>query len=149
MHRLLILTVVALLAAQPFAARAQPAARPGTAEPVAENSALPYVVALGAIAGVVVFNVAALGIEALPGGMAYAGAATVPAEMSVAMSRVYAATSAGHLDASRKAQDGLRPAAPYSTLTSCTSTSGAATAGKLAASIAPAAFVELPGGLMP
>jgi hypothetical protein len=94
MHRLLILTVVALLAAQPFAARAQPAARPGTAEPVAENSALPYVVALGAIAGVVVFNVAALGIEALPGGMAYAGAATVPAEMSVAMSRVYAATSA-------------------------------------------------------
>lgn len=54
----------------------------------------PIVVGLGAIAGVVVFNVMALGVEALPGGFAYAAGATVPAEMSVAMSRVYATTSA-------------------------------------------------------
>src|SRR3954447_18520697 len=94
MHRLLILAIVALLVGQPSAVLAQIAAQPGAAQPEAENSALPYVVALGAIAGVVVFNVAALGIEALPGGMAYAGSVTVPAEMSVAMSRVYAATSA-------------------------------------------------------
>jgi hypothetical protein len=93
MYRTLILAIVALLASQPVAVRAQTAAPPRTA-PAADDSALPYVVALGAIAGVVVFNVAALGIEALPGGMAYAGTATVPAEMSVAMSRVYAATSA-------------------------------------------------------
>lgn len=55
---------------------------------------LPIVVGLGAIAGVVGFNVLALGVEALPGGLAYGAGATVPAEMSVAMSRVYAVTSA-------------------------------------------------------
>jgi hypothetical protein len=54
----------------------------------------PIVVGLGAIAGVGIFNVAALGVAALPGGLAYAGGAGVPAEMSVAMSRVYATTSA-------------------------------------------------------
>jgi hypothetical protein len=54
----------------------------------------PIIVGLGAIAGVVIFNVAMLGVEALPGGMAYAAGASVPAEMSVAMSRVYATTSA-------------------------------------------------------
>ena len=54
----------------------------------------PIAIGLGAIAGVVVFNVAALGIEALPGGLGYAAGATVPAEMSVAMSRVYATASA-------------------------------------------------------
>ena len=54
----------------------------------------PIVVGLGAIAGVVVFNVTALGWEAIPGGLAYAPGATVPAEMSVAMSRVYATTAA-------------------------------------------------------
>ena len=95
MYRLLILAIVALLAVAPSPVVAQTAAQPGTAPPpAAENSMLPYVVALGAVAGVIVFNVAALGLEALPGGMAYAGGATVPAEMSVAMSRVYAATSA-------------------------------------------------------
>lgn len=54
----------------------------------------PVVAGLGAIAGVVAFNAAALGPAALPGGMAYAAGASVPAEMSVAMSRVYATTSA-------------------------------------------------------
>jgi hypothetical protein len=54
----------------------------------------PIAIGLGAIAGVVVFNVAVLGVAALPGGLAYAEGATVPAEMSVAMSRVYATTSA-------------------------------------------------------
>jgi hypothetical protein len=93
MYRLLIIAFVALLAGQQ-AVHAQTAVQPGLAPTTTENGALPYVVALGAIAGIVVFNVAALGIEALPGGMAYASGATVPAEMSVAMSRVYAGASA-------------------------------------------------------
>jgi hypothetical protein len=91
MHRLLILAVVALLAFQPAPLLAQTVAPPATAP---DNSMLPYVVAIGAIAGVVVFNIAALGLEAVPGGMAYAGNTAVPAEMSVAMSRIYAGTSA-------------------------------------------------------
>jgi hypothetical protein len=95
MYRLLVLAIVALLVSQPSPLLAQTTMVPGTAPPpAAENSMLPYVVALGAVAGVLAFNVLALGVEALPGGMAYAGAAVVPAEMSVAMSRVYAATSA-------------------------------------------------------
>lgn len=59
-----------------------------------ETDYRPLVVGIGAIAGVVIFNWAALGAEALPGGFAYAAGSTVPAEMSVAMSRVYATTSA-------------------------------------------------------
>jgi hypothetical protein len=65
-----------------------------SANPASSTDIRPIVVGLGAIGGVVAFNVLALGVEALPGGLAYAGAATVPAEMSVAMSRVYATTSA-------------------------------------------------------
>jgi hypothetical protein len=61
----------------------------------AADTYLPIVIAVGAIAGVVGFNLLYLGLEALPGGLAYAGrAATVPAEASVAMSRIYATTSA-------------------------------------------------------
>jgi hypothetical protein len=60
----------------------------------AQTDLRPIVIGLGAIAGVMVFNVAALGVEALPGGLGYAAGATVPAEMSVAMSRVYATASA-------------------------------------------------------
>ena len=91
-HRLLSLAKLALLAAillHPGPVAAQPA------KPDAQQLDLrPIVVGLGAIAGVVVFNVAALGVEALPGGFAYGAGATVPAEMSVAMSRVYATASA-------------------------------------------------------
>src|SRR5262245_9228496 len=71
----------------------EPAA-PQAAAPAAGGSMLPYVIGAGAIAGVVAFNVLALGLEALPGGLAYGAGATTPAEMSVAMSRVYAVTSA-------------------------------------------------------
>jgi hypothetical protein len=59
-----------------------------------QDNLKPIVIGLGAIAGVVTFNVLALGVEALPGGLAYGAGTTVPAEMSVAMSRVYATTSA-------------------------------------------------------
>jgi hypothetical protein len=55
---------------------------------------LPIVVGVGAVAGIVAFNWLVLGVEALPGGFAYSAGATVPAEMSVAISRVYAVTSA-------------------------------------------------------
>ncbi|WP_374440892.1 hypothetical protein [Stella sp.] len=55
---------------------------------------LPLVAGLGAIAGVVGFNLAALGLQALPGGFAYGAGSVVAAEMSVAMSRVYAVASA-------------------------------------------------------
>lgn len=52
------------------------------------------VAGLGAIAGVVAFNTTFLGVGALPGGAAYLGSATIPAEMAVAISRVYAVSSA-------------------------------------------------------
>lgn len=54
----------------------------------------PIVIGAGAIAGVILFNVVALGVEALPGGLAYEAGDTIPAEMSVAMSRVYATSAA-------------------------------------------------------
>jgi len=70
-----------------------------TATPPAQPAAAgygwkPIIIGLGAIAGVVVFNIAAIGTGALPGGLAYAAGETVPAEASVAISRVYATTSA-------------------------------------------------------
>jgi hypothetical protein len=92
-------TVVALTALAlswwPAQAGAQtmPNSAPASAEPP-RTDLRPIVIGLGAIAGVVVFNVAALGVEALPGGFAYGAGAVVPAEMSVAMSRVYATTAA-------------------------------------------------------
>ena len=88
-----ILLAVALLAQVNTAAAQTPTtpAKPAAAE----HDWKPVVVGLGAIAGVVVFNVAAIGLEALPGGLAYGAAgATLPAEASVAISRVYATTSA-------------------------------------------------------
>jgi hypothetical protein len=77
--------------AQATSGKAPPAA-PTAAQP--QSNLRPIAIGLGAIAGVVVFNVAALGVEALPGGLAYGAGAVVPAEMSVAMSRVYATTAA-------------------------------------------------------
>jgi hypothetical protein len=85
-----IILALALLA-QVNTASAQSAA---PAPAVAHTDYRPLVIGLGAIAGVVVFNVAALGLEAIPGGLAYEAGATVPAEMSVAISRVYATTAA-------------------------------------------------------
>src|SRR5579872_1772 len=76
--------------------QAQPAApaKPAFAAPTAASHDMrPIVIALGAVAGVVAFNVVALGLEAIPGGFAYGAGVTVPAEMSVAMSRVYAVSS--------------------------------------------------------
>jgi hypothetical protein len=69
--------------------------RPAPAAPASAPADMrPLVIGVGAVAGVVAFNVLALGVEALPGGLAYGADAVVPAEMSVAMSRVYATTSA-------------------------------------------------------
>jgi hypothetical protein len=86
------------LAWQPGAANAQTTAGSPAAASVAstqkQSNLRPIAIGLGAIAGVIVFNVAALGVEALPGGFAYGAGAVVPAEMSVAMSRVYATTAA-------------------------------------------------------
>lgn len=92
------------LALLPTVAGAQVATPPATEPPpllsapqAAEKpfDYYPIVIGLGAVAGVVAFNALAIGIEALPGGMAAgAGAALVPAEASVAISRVYAVTSA-------------------------------------------------------
>jgi hypothetical protein len=89
--KLLAVGVLAAItvAVHPLAAAAQ---APDNQTPSIDNRAL--VVGLGAIGGVVAFNALALGLAALPGGLAYGGAATVPAEMSVAISRVYATTSA-------------------------------------------------------
>lgn len=51
-------------------------------------------IGLGAIGGVAAFNALTLGIGAFPGGAAYAAGAVVPAEMAVAMGRLYAVSSA-------------------------------------------------------
>ncbi|MGQ9366879.1 hypothetical protein [Azospirillum sp. ST 5-10] len=75
-------------------AEVPPAAGPEAPAPVAAGDYYPVVIGLGAIAGVVGFNLVALGVGAVPGGAAYAAGMMVPAEMSVAMSRVYAITSA-------------------------------------------------------
>lgn len=101
MRRILILALATFLGAAPvLSARAQDAAAP--AAPAAAAPAerpvdyFPLVVGLGAVAGVVGYNVLAFGLGAVPGGLAYGvgGALVVPAEMSVAMSRVYATVSA-------------------------------------------------------
>jgi hypothetical protein len=93
MRILLAATLVAGLTWQPQVVMAQPAA-PAPTPAAAQFDMRPIVVGLGAIVGVAAFNVLALGVEAVPGGLAYGAGATVPAEMSVAMSRVYATTSA-------------------------------------------------------
>ncbi|MGE0718053.1 MAG: hypothetical protein AB7P02_21580 [Alphaproteobacteria bacterium] len=86
--------VPALLLAGPAAAQTAPPP-PAAAAPAAASSGswLPLAAGIGAIVGVVSFNVLALGLPALPGGMA-ASAPAVAAEFSVAMSRVYATASA-------------------------------------------------------
>jgi hypothetical protein len=91
-----VLLAIALLAQVNVASAQTPAPVPAAAaEPAAAHRDWrPIAIGAGAIAGVVLFNVAALGIEALPGGLAYEAGDTIPAEMSVAMSRVYAATAA-------------------------------------------------------
>ncbi len=91
MRHLLTAAVVApsLVLAGPVAAQT---ALPPPAPPVADAApGLPLVAGIGAIAGVIGFNVLALGLPALPG---IAAAPVVAAEMSVAMSRVYATVSA-------------------------------------------------------
>ncbi len=93
MRRLGAILLAFALLAQVNTAFAQTA--PAAPQPAAaDHSWKPIVIGLGAIAGVVVFNVAAIGFEALPGGLAYEAGAAVPAEASVAISRVYATTSA-------------------------------------------------------
>jgi hypothetical protein len=92
MRSLIVATLALGLTVQADIAVAQPAR--AAAVPAPQVDMRPIVIGLGAIAGVVAFNVLALGVEALPGGLAYGAGATVPAEMSVAISRVYATTAA-------------------------------------------------------
>jgi hypothetical protein len=93
MRKLIALALLAAVLIQSNTAIAQPAR--ATAQPVlSEGNWRPIVVGLGAIAGVVTFNALVIGVEALPAGMAFSTATTVPAEASVAISRVYATTSA-------------------------------------------------------
>lgn len=80
----------------PVAANAESAQKSTTQTESSSGPGLTAAIGLGALAGVAGFNLLALGVGALPGGMAYGvgGALAVPAEMSVAMSRVYATASA-------------------------------------------------------
>ncbi|HEY0835556.1 MAG TPA: hypothetical protein VGE72_16760 [Azospirillum sp.] len=112
MRRVLSVTLAALLIGQPMAARAQGALVPGgaasvptlsvpldsvtvpAAKPASTFDYAPLAAGLGVAVGIIGFNIAALGLGALPGGWAYGAGALVPAEMSVAMSRVYAVGSA-------------------------------------------------------
>ena len=97
MRIVLVATLLFALLAAPVGACAQSAAPTGETvaiPPDESDRLLPVVVGIGAIAGVVAFNVLVLGVGALPGGLAYGAGAMVPAEMSVAISRVYAVASA-------------------------------------------------------
>lgn len=103
MRRSIIAALAFCLATAPMAAWAEGGQTPAptaTAPAAVAAEAKPFdyypiVVGLGAIAGVVGFNLIALGVEAVPGGLAYgAPGATVAAEASVAISRVWAITSA-------------------------------------------------------
>lgn len=91
MHLKPVLLAAALLAVPAVVAPA--VAQPPLAEPrtAALIDPLSIAIGTGAIAGVVGFNLAVLGWGALPGGVAYA---VVPAEMAVAINRVYAVTTA-------------------------------------------------------
>lgn len=79
---LLVLTLIA----RPAASSAQHADRAVSGQSIA--------IGIGAVAAVVVFNAATLGLPAFPGGLAYAAGAMVPAEMAVAINRVYAVSTA-------------------------------------------------------
>jgi len=97
MRIVLVATLLFALLAAPVGGWAQSAAPTGEAtapSPHESDRLMPIVVGIGAVAGVVAFNVLALGVGALPGGFAYGAGAVIPAEMSVAMSRVYAVASA-------------------------------------------------------
>jgi hypothetical protein len=93
----LVATLLLALLAAPVGGWAQSATPMAEAAPLPSHDSdrlMPIVVGMGAIAGVVAFNVLALGVGALPGGFAYGAGAVVPAEMSVAISRVYAVAAA-------------------------------------------------------
>jgi hypothetical protein len=77
--------LMCLLLLSPLHARAADPGSPGAGS---------VVMGLGAIAGVVALNAAVIGIGGLPGGAAYSGAATLTPAMAVAVSRVYAVSSA-------------------------------------------------------
>lgn len=87
-------TLAASAGLAPSVAAAQTAKVPPPAEPSGYSMGAALAAGAGALAGVVGFNLLALGTGALPGGFAYAAGAVVPAEMSVAMSRVLATASA-------------------------------------------------------
>jgi hypothetical protein len=94
MHRLRNLLAAAIVMSLPVLADAQPlpGGPPGASSPGLSSQSL--AIGVGAVAAVVAFNAATLGLGAFPGGAAYAAGATVPAEMAVAMNRLYAVTTA-------------------------------------------------------
>lgn len=93
MRRLLLVALVALIGVLPVMAQAQTQPQASAAVKVSETW-YPYVVGLGAFAGVVGFNLVALGTGSVPIIARYPAGAMVPAVASVAMSRVYATASA-------------------------------------------------------
>ena len=85
--RLILTSLITLmLIVRPEVSSAQQADRAVSGQSIA--------IGVGAVAGIVAFNAATLGLAAFPGGLAYAAGATVPAEMAVAINRVYAVTTA-------------------------------------------------------
>jgi len=92
-----LLKTVSMVDHLPMAAPAVDTPVPAPTAPAAPRepalSTRSIVIGLGAVAGVVAFNAIALGPGAFPGGLAYAAGATVPAEMAVAINRIYAVGS--------------------------------------------------------
>lgn len=95
MRRLILAALIALIGVMPMAAQAQTQAQAATQVTAATDPAYPIYIGVGAIAGIVLWNLTALGVSAFPifPGTIPAGGLILP-EWNVAMSRVYAGTSA-------------------------------------------------------
>ena len=95
MRRLLIVAVVALIAALPVSGYAQTEAQKATAAKPISETAYPYVVGLGAIAGIFGAQYVLFGPAGFPFWASTVTPGTpIPAVISVGVSRLFAITSA-------------------------------------------------------
>jgi len=95
MRKLLIVALVALIGALPLTANAQTEARPATSAKPLSETAYPYVVGLGAIAGIVGAQYVLFGPAGFPFWASTVTPGTpIPAVISVGVSRMFAITSA-------------------------------------------------------
>ncbi len=93
MRRLLIVAIVALIGALPMTGYAQTKVQSPTAAKPPSETLYPYVVGLGAIAGIVGAQYVLFGPAGFPFWEATVTGQQIPAVISVGVSRMYAITS--------------------------------------------------------